>query len=158
VVQACDPKVIAKEKARAALLKVDAPIAVVNREIAVTAAKSATAKEIADEVVLHSIRKPVATILENAGVSENVADEIPGPREAPQYLWAVFQTGHAAGESRNSVIRVNRHTTHRDEELDEYKFSVSNADRFRRVRKRQSAISPGIVRDRRGVGFCIQGQ
>jgi hypothetical protein len=35
------------------------------------------------EVMFHSIRKTVATMLENAGVSENVADKIPGATRSP---------------------------------------------------------------------------
>jgi hypothetical protein len=63
VVQARDPKVIAKEKARAALLKVDAPMAVVNREIAVTAARSATAAEIAEALRFAADAKRPATCM-----------------------------------------------------------------------------------------------
>ena len=53
-----------------------------------------------DNQVFHSIRKTLVTLLENAGVSENLAADIVGHERAAHHLRVVFGRGNAEGEGR----------------------------------------------------------
>lgn len=58
-----------------------------------------------DKKVFHSIRKTVITMLENAGISENLAADIVG-HEKPRITYGLYSEGHTLAAMREALERV----------------------------------------------------
>jgi len=65
-----------------------------------------TALGFGDRHVFHSIRKTVATLLENAGVPENVASDILG-HEKPTMTYGLYSGGNALEVMREALRRID---------------------------------------------------
>lgn len=59
--------------------------------------------------VFHSIRKTVATLLENAGVTENIAADIIG-HDKPTMTYGLYSGGNSLETKRTALEKISYHT------------------------------------------------
>ena len=66
--------------------------------------------------VFHSIRKTVITLLENAGISENLAADIVG-HEKPRITYGLYSEGHSLSAMKEAIEKIIYPENHRPTSL-----------------------------------------